>query len=250
MAENSSPLFLVPGAAIIFISLFSVFYWWKKKRVAFFFFLAGAVAWVVAALFKMVAALPRRAIIASLHQNFPSFIAEPASWLYFGLLTGIFECGILLIMIWLFTPLQHQSWEQAVGFGIGFGAFEALVIGTGSLLAGILVLAKTGTAQGANPIANPVLLPEPAIERALFIVIHAAAAVAIVFAWMRKDWKWFWLAFIYKTVVEAITAMLWLQFGSQSFTPALLYSVLVAFFMLAAAGLWLSLHLRTRWSGA
>ncbi len=250
MAENSSPLFLAPGAAIILVSVLSVFYWWKKKKVSLTFFFAGAVAWVVAALLKMVAALPRRAIIASLHQNFPPFIAEPASWLYFGLLTGVFECGVVLIMIWLFPPLQHQSWEQAAGFGIGFGAFEALIIGTGSLLAGIMVLVKTGSAQGANLIANPLLIPEPVIERALFIVIHMAAAVAIVFAWLKKDWKWFWLAFTYKTVVEAITSMLWLQFGSQSFTPALLYSVLVAFLMLAAAGLWLSQYLRTRWAAS
>lgn len=102
---------------------------WKfRTKIDWFFIVFGALAWLISVILKGIASLPARSIISCLKMSFPRYIAEPISWLYSGLMAGIFECGVALAFVYN-KRVRNSTWQEAVGFGIGFGSFEAIIVG-------------------------------------------------------------------------------------------------------------------------
>ncbi len=138
-----NPLFLLSGIGMIIVALASVIYWKKKSKIAFKFFLLGAIAWIIAVALKAAWAVSlNEPILNFLESELPAILLGPLSWSYIGLLTGIFECGIVLGFVYLLKGLKKANWKESVGFGIGFGALEAFLLGITSFvvtLLGILV---------------------------------------------------------------------------------------------------------------
>ena len=122
------PLFLLPGIGMIFVAIISVIYWRRKTKIAFIIFLLGVLAWIVAVILKGLAALSKDSIIEVFRNLFPAYLSEPLAWIYLGILTGIFECGMILLFLYVFKRVQEQSWDEAIGLGLGFGAFHFIQI--------------------------------------------------------------------------------------------------------------------------
>ena len=69
--------------------------------------LAGAGLWVVAVALKFAWAIPANTIIATwLIKTFGMAAGVPLVWIYVGLLTGVFECGLLYLAITLHPLAQ------------------------------------------------------------------------------------------------------------------------------------------------
>src|SRR5262249_10985625 len=125
MSSPPSALFLLSGIGMMVVGIVAVLLWRRGREASWKAFGLGALAWAVGVALKLGWAAPTNALIErDLDRALPGWIAAPAFWLYVGLLTGVFECGVALLFVRR-TRLTAAGWDEAVGFGIGFGAAEA-----------------------------------------------------------------------------------------------------------------------------
>jgi uncharacterized membrane protein YhfC len=205
-----TPVALVSGVGMILVALGFAIYA-AVHRLGWGYMGIGALGWVIAVALKFLWAVPVNTPVYQFLQG-----ALPAGWsettfeIYVGLLTGIFE----VIPVWLvvrYTRLGRVNFPRALAFGIGFGVCEAALLGISSLgpaLAGILspnVLPVATLDQLAR--ANDLLYSlAPVSERFFIILVHVFANVLVFFAAAARKPGYFWLAFAYKSLIDAAVA--------------------------------------------
>jgi uncharacterized membrane protein YhfC len=151
-------------------------------------------------------------------------VGRPLHWLYVGLLTGVFECGATWLLAWR-TRVRRADWNQAVAFGVGFGAVEAILVGLFTLVGlavAMLFWAKVPPDRQATILqgtSTRLAFVLPAFERAVALAGHAASCVLIVWSVQRREARWFWIAFWFKTFVDGFAAWGITSFGVKS-SPA------------------------------
>jgi uncharacterized membrane protein YhfC len=234
------------------VALVAVVYWQRRHRVSFALFLLGALAWVVANGLKSIAAIPIPTVIDTVRAALPGALAEPLLWLYIGLLTGIFECGVVLGVAHI-RRVRSSHWPEAVGFGLGFGAIEAILLGVSSLTVTLLIilipdqlppeLLQLADEQGGSLLA----IPAPIVERVITMLVHAFSCVLIIYAVQTRQWKWFWLSFLYKTTLDTIAGFIQLTVGVQNLTILGMWLVELVLLPFGIAGLWGLVVFRQRW---
>lgn len=247
-----NPIFLLSGTGMILVAILSIVYWRKKTQVAFSFFLLGAFAWIMAIILKGIAALPKDFIVKGLKDTLPVYLSEPLAWIYIGILTGVFECGTILLFLYAFKRLQRQTWNEAVGFGLGFGAFEALLVGIGASIITLLAILAPDQLpkelEGPSQLNTPIVIPASILERVSTIFVHTFSSVLIVFSLRTKEWKWFWLSFLYKTMVDSITGAFHISYGYKNFTVATLYIMETLVAIMATVGILGLRAMRKKWT--
>ena len=248
-----NPFFLLQGIGMIAVALFSVLYWKRSSGVPFIFFMWGGLSWLAAMVLKSVAGSQTPQIIILLRDVAPVYIADPLLWLYIGLLTGVFECGVALFFIRLVQRLRSASWSEALGYGLGFGGFEAFFLGMYSFVIVLLIivipeqlppeLLDLTDTQNASLLA----IPLPVVERGIVILLHAFSSVLIIYALQRRIWKWFWLSFLYKTAMDTIVGYIHITYGMQNLTLAETWLVELVLIPFALIGIWGLIIFRGRW---
>jgi uncharacterized membrane protein YhfC len=142
------------------------------------------------------------------NQALPS-LGVPLFALYVGTLTGIFEVGLVALLL-NYTRLGKAPWPRTIAFGIGFGAIEALLFGVSSLsstLAAMVISVAVPPAPAvAARLGNILWVLAPVVERLATIFIHTCSIVLIFYAVNTRQARWFSLAFGYKTAVDAMAA--------------------------------------------
>ena len=173
----------------------------------------GALAWTVGVAAKIAWAVPTNKPILAFFDAHLGRLGAPVSWLYIGLLTGVFEVGATWIFVRA-TRLRTASRADATAFGIGFGAFEAALLA----LASLAVLAVAALFWSRLPHAAQTALASrgrasswwmlvlPIVERAYCIVAHAVSCILVVEAVQQKRARWLAAAFVYKTLLDGIAA--------------------------------------------
>jgi uncharacterized membrane protein YhfC len=159
-----------------------------------------------------------------------------------GLLTGVFECVIPLLLI-LKTRLRRADFNGAVAFGFDLGGTEAFLMGTVALVQTMLLAAfpnhiSTGVRdallkQFARSSVATILLS--IVERASALAAHCLASVLIIYAVRTRRQLWFWLSFAYKTLIDTFAAwaiLAWKMPGSTTKTAE--FEAVVAIFALIA----------------
>jgi len=202
MAPSISPIFLLAGIGMILVAICAVCLWQRGKPSLWPAVWWGALAWVVSVAIKFAAAWPTQAFIQ--HRS-----GDPLIWLYVGLLTGVFECAVPLLLIWK-SRLRQADWDRAVAFGIGFGGVEAFLLGLASLVPIVLLLVspdlippstRDGLVQRLRDFGLLSIFL-PILERVSALAIHVLSCVLLVYAVRMRHPRWFWLAFAYKTAVD------------------------------------------------
>jgi uncharacterized membrane protein YhfC len=205
-----SPLVLAPGIGMILVALGFAAYV-LHRRLGIRFLLVGALAWVVTVALKFAWAIPFNPMIyAALLGALPASVAIPVFEAYVGALTGIFEVGVTFLAV-RFTRLGRAPWASALAFGIGFGVVEALLLGISPLTAGLVALLAPATfspdqLESIAAVANPLLALAPIWERFFTIWVHILSNLLIFYAVAIRQTRWFWLAFAYKTAIDAVAA--------------------------------------------
>src|SRR3990172_10800554 len=94
-----NPSFLLSGMGMIVVGAVCVIYWALKRRVSITPFLLGGAAWVVSVALKVgFALICNRRVQSLLSESFTEWVASPLFLLYIGLLTGVFECGLVQLL--------------------------------------------------------------------------------------------------------------------------------------------------------
>ena len=181
--------------------------------------LLGGLAWIVSVALKVAWAVPtNKRILSYLKSKLPAKLAGPLSWTYIGLLTGIFECGIALIFVLKLPTLYQANWEDALAFGIGFGAIEALVLGLLLLCGGIYYGFRSQSipeedralwSKGVSVTLQE--MPIPIVERASTLCIHVFSNVLIILAVQLNIYLLFWFSFGFNVLVDGFAGWMILE---------------------------------------
>jgi len=219
---------LAPGAAgwlMVLVGALPVLIVWRRWRVTWRVWGAGGALWMASVALKFAVAWVTNAPVNRwLHAQLPQAWAGPAFWTYVGLLTGVFECGIFLLVASLIRRKQW-SWHDALSLGVGFGAIEALAVGAFTMAS-----ANQAGPWGCLTTWSDALAP--AFERLLALVIHVAAAVMILRAFIERRGRWFGASFAYKSAVDGVAAWLLLSGTSLRSYPWMMEWVCFAPFAL------------------
>jgi uncharacterized membrane protein YhfC len=237
-----SPLVLMPGLGMVLVALGFIVYA-LRRRLGVRYLLLGAVAWMVTVGLKFAwAAEFNTSVFTALKSALPAMIAAPAFELYVGALTGVFEVGVTFLVLRL-TRLGRAPWASALSFGIGFGAVEALLLGISPLTAGLIALTAPATLtpvqlESIAAVANPLLGLAPMWERFFTIWVHILSNLLIFYAVASRQARWFWLAFVYKTGLDAVAAYAQISglISNEYLTGIWIIEFVVALFGLA--GMW------------
>jgi uncharacterized membrane protein YhfC len=238
-----NPIFLLSGLGMMAAALVVVIDWKLHARIPWSLFGWGALAWVISIVFKSYAALPTETVMESVRAALPESFSEPVIWIYIGLLTGIFECGVTLFFAYI-TPVRSQGWEGVVGFGLGFGAFEALLLGLISFILILLVwlvpdkLPPDLVQQALAGAQSTIAIPAPVLERINAIFLHALSCLLIVYAVQTREWKWILASFLYKTAIDSIAGYIHITYGLENLTPQALWTFEVAILPFGIVGVW------------
>jgi uncharacterized membrane protein YhfC len=248
-----NPLYLLQGAGMIAIALIAVLYWKRRSQISTSFFLWGGLSWFLAIVLKSIASAPMPQIITRLREGTPDYISEPLLWLYIGLLTGVLECGVSLILICRVQRVRSASWSEALGYGLGFGATEALLLGVYNFIIVLLIIVipdqlPRELVELADPDkASLLAIPIPVVERTIVILLHAFSSILIIYAVQKKEWKWFWFSFLYKTAMDAIAGYFQITYGLENLTLGGLWLVELIILPFGLIGLWGLRAFRRRW---
>lgn len=233
---------LLPARLMVLVGLVPVIIlrkWWKTP---WRLFALGAVLWIVSVAAKLgFALLGNNPVEKALHAILPTFPADIAFWLYIGLLTGIFECGIFLLLI---KYIRRRQWtfKDATSAGVGFGAVEAIALGIAMAIATSMKISVSGELNQAV-----VILWHAPVERLIAIAVHAASVAMIIYALTQRKWGWFVASFLYKSGVDALASFVFLARADLMKTQPW-FVELCLFGPFACAGLCILLVLRRLWN--
>lgn len=189
----NATLALMPGIGMIFVAAAAVIAWRRFTALDIRWFWLGAGLWTVAVLLKTGAALAvNRPVLAFLAAGAPRAWFVGGGGLFLGVESSLFEIGLTLLAVLTWHQLGRDA-PTAIGIGIGAGAFEALLLGAGSLVGVLVLLAGLPGAervrqsiQAASAITPLFWLLGPA-ERIIAILVHAASrALVLLGAATRK----------------------------------------------------------------
>lgn len=212
--------------------------------------LIGAGLWVLTVALKFAWAIPiNTTIYSELLSRFGDGTGKFLFWIYVGLLTGVFECGVFFLVFKLSKRLRAFDSDKALAVGVGFGAIEALLLGLVALTFSVIAsIAPDMLAEGVAKRIVPIgwtKVPAGTIERLLAILIHIYTCYAVAYAIKTGALRHFWYAFILKTGVDSVAVWAQLDFGIQS-TPHLwvVEAIIAVFALISVFGI---VHLRASW---
>jgi uncharacterized membrane protein YhfC len=207
----ASILPLVTGAGMVAIGLLASLVWRGRTRTPWRFVGLGAAAWAVSVTLKVAWAAPtNRAVLEGLGRLLGESGGTLAGWIYFGLLTGVFEVAFTWLVVRK-TSVRQANENEAIAFGVAFGGAEAVALGLISLLAGVAGLLfwdhlpdEVTAALGGSELGWTSALA--VFERVFTLVAHLIACVLVVWAVQRRRVMWFWLSFAFKSSLDALAA--------------------------------------------
>ena len=212
-----NPLFMASGLGMITVGVFFIVYWKKRTKVGYLPFLLGALVWMVSVGLKFAWAIPiNKRLLNLLVSALGPSSGNLMFWIYVGLLTGIFECGITYLFV-RYSKVRKYEYNQAISFGVGFGSVEAILLGVVSLYSVTLALLRPDLLPpevlSAMRSQNLLVIPAPIVERFFTVLIHIFSSILIFCSIKNKIFSLFWLSFVYKTVIDAIAAWAQLSFN-------------------------------------
>lgn len=124
MPVSHSILVVFRSLAMAAVAIGPVAWRWRRSAKSMFGF--GAAAWFVTVALKVAWALPMNQLVHDgLAAHLPSALAKGIFDGYVGMLTGVFEVGLLFALARSVRRLRETSAGDALAFGLGFGGIEA-----------------------------------------------------------------------------------------------------------------------------
>ncbi len=205
-----TPLALLPGVGMLVVGL-GFFAYALARRLGWRYLALGALLWALTVALKFAWAIPVNGpLYKTVMGALPQALANPLFYVYVGALTGVFEVGVTWLLL-RYTRLGQASWGRVLAFGIGFGAIEAILVGLSPLVTVTLALVSPQSlpevVRGSLEQLNNVWAGlAPVWERFFTIWVHIFSCALIFYAVVKRQARWFWLAFAYKTGIDAVAA--------------------------------------------
>jgi len=241
---------LLSGLGMIVVGVGAMVYWYFRKRINPIYFFAGGVLWAVAIAIKLIMDLTiSSGLQLQVMTAFTPLLAVVVLGFYYGLRTGIFECGIPYLAVRYSRLSERLGFGEAVALGIGFGGTEAVLLGIVALASvAALLLTPGGVERLPASVLEQfslIMVPVPILERFLTIFIHTFAIVLVVYAVKRNDFRWLVLSIIYKTLVDGPVPFFYQYPAGMGMSGTVIMELYIA--VLAAVGLIGLIWISERW---
>ncbi len=214
-----NPFLLGSGIGMLLVGILSVVWWKRKSGVEMDFFFYGGIVWLVAIAIKGVMDYTLSPMLYDYFSLYGIFAILVVSGIYVGLRTGLLESGMSYLFI-IRSGLRRAGWKEAIAFGVGFGAAEAIFLGLSSFMS-ILVLIIFPSILNSLPMEYQLqvlsqlelgteVIFAPMLERAFVMVAHVFAAVLVFMAVRSRKMGYLALSILYKTLLDGILP--WLSY--------------------------------------
>ncbi|MBM3304140.1 MAG: YhfC family intramembrane metalloprotease [Candidatus Aenigmarchaeota archaeon] len=219
MADVINPFLMLAGIGMMAVAIVAVTYWKRKTNVPWKWFGYGALVWVAAIAVKVVMDFtmtpPLQSGMFSLYGMAAAFAAMS---FYVGLRTGFLESGFSYLFARKKARKAKITFNEAIAFGIGFGAIEAFLLGLSSFLSILVLFLYPQILDQLDVVTKDMVLSSlsqetlivvPAIvERIAAIFIHTFAAVLVIASANTKRMKYVWGSVVYKSVTDGMIPLL------------------------------------------
>ena len=254
MADVVNPFLMLAGMGMMAVAVVAVAWWRRKTKVSWKWFGYGALVWVAAIAVKLAMDLtisgPIQYGILDLY-GMGALIAFAS--VYVGLRTGLLESGFTYIFAKKKAKKAKITFNEAVAFGIGFGAIEAFLLGLSSFLNIIVIYLYPGILDSLGVVQKDMVLSSlgqstliviPAIvERIATIFIHVFAAALAIASVNTGKMKYIWGSVAYKSVTDGMIPVL-LVLAGMGFLSS--YTMEIPIIVLAVIGYFGILDIKKR----
>lgn len=206
-ASSLTPLMLLGPLGMLAVAAAFIVYAVRRTH-DWRYLIFGGVCWAVTVALKVVWAIAGNlAVYRVLH---PLPLGDWLYYLHIGALTGVCEVALVWLLL-RYTSLGQVAWPRVLAFGIGFGALEALLLGLsglGSVLAIVLAPELVPPSLGASLTGAQGLVNGLAAgwERFFVVLVHLFSNALLFYSVQRRQLRWFWLAFVFKSLMDAVAA--------------------------------------------
>src|SRR5512145_3316256 len=176
---------LIPALGMMAVAGAAVIYWRRVSGIQSRWFWAGAGLWAVAVAIKVgLALLTNKAAIGFMRENLSHPLLVLGGGLFVGVQSSLCEIGITLLAVLVWRKLGADA-NRAIGIGIGAGAFEAFLLGVGSLVAILTCLAglpgteKVRSEFDAVAAVTPLFWLLAPVERIIAVLVHASSRALV-----------------------------------------------------------------------
>ncbi|MCL5026472.1 MAG: YhfC family intramembrane metalloprotease, partial [Chloroflexi bacterium] len=205
-----SPILLVPGLSMILLALVFVLGWKITERPPWSFFLWGALALIISFIIRTIIEVFGTVPLFQALTGLPETPANLLYLLYLAMLVSVFDTGLMLLFVRV-SGVGRANWQQAVAYGIGFGAIWSLILG----ISGAFTALRAIVSPELTPVDQLLQMqsladnfwlafPPQFVERIGAIVGNITAAALIIYAYRSGAWRYFWAALVYATLVEGM----------------------------------------------
>jgi len=203
---------------MISVGLISILVWKLRSHVGVKYFFFGGAVWIVAIIPKLVMDYTVTPFLSSWAATTYGLAGTAVIvGIYIGIRTGIFECGFTYLAFSK-SKLKQMSLDEITAFGIGFGAFEAILIAVPSLLQMAVLIFNPSLLELLPPNQRQLVeaqlslptwvVPAPIMERALTLFAHLFAALLVFSSVIQQKLSFFFGAFLYKSLLDALVPYL------------------------------------------
>lgn len=201
---------LASGIIILTVCVVLLIKWKVKSGDSFKWPILGAAAWAVSIIAKFLFAYwLNEPVLGFIKSSFGQTGYLSLGSIYIGALTGIFEIGIALIFV-LTIKKTYENAYRGIGFGLGAGAIEAMLIGFYQV--GALILVISGSRGSGDIITGytniavntPLVFLVAPVERTIAILCHISSRALVVLAVAKRKQIYFWAGFLILTAIDII----------------------------------------------
>ncbi len=212
------------GLLMILLPIGLGFLIWKRYQTPWRFFWIGVGTMVLA----QIGHIPFNALLTYLFQA-GVLPKPPVSWtpvfnaVVLGLSAGVWEESFRYCA-YRWWAKDARSFDKALMMGAGHGGIEAIVLGVYVLyiLLQMVALRNMDLAQVFSPDRAATLQQQiqvywsipwystlaGALERLFALIFHLTASVLVLQVFLRKQWRWLWLAIFWHAALDALAVLL------------------------------------------
>jgi len=241
-----NPWLILGPAGMIVVGLAAILYWRRRTDASLSLFYQGGLWWGVTMAPKYLMDLYVTPGLASwVFTRLGLVAALLGLGLYVGLRTGLFE-SVAVLLAFKREGLNDLNVDEAIAFGIGFGALEAIFLGVPSLIQ-IATFNLYPSIVESLPLdqlmqimaqlnAPTWVVGAPIIERGFTMMAHVYAILLIYRGVRDEDSRSVLMAVAYKSALDALVPFMQWLLSDGGFGMVYVVEVWVVF--MGLVGLW------------